>query len=119
MPTSLIGIVVFYSKDIKYVSSTTKSGIPVKVWSRNHFIDENQTDLALEMTVKIFNELEEIFKNVSSSLPEKIDVIAIPDYPVSFFFITVNKFNSSNFSLFKRMMQFLILVYQFSQRQKL
>ena len=79
----MLAIVVFYANDIKNVSSQTTSGIRINVWARNHFIDEGQADLALEMAVKIFNQLEDIFSRVNrNSLPVKIDIFAIPDYPV-------------------------------------
>ncbi len=85
MATSKLGIVVFYEKDFKKISNQTASGIPLNIWARNHYIDEDQADIALDMCIKIFNELEDIFKGVKKdSLPAKIDIFAIPDYPVSF-----------------------------------
>ena len=83
LPSSLIGVAVFYEKDFKSIDAKTKSGIPVRVWARNHFVDEGQVDAALDMVGGLFNALEEIFSDVSKdALPAKIDVLAIPDYPV-------------------------------------
>jgi len=88
LSTFLIGISVFYDIDITSVASTTNSGIPVQIWARKNFIDEGQADMGLEMTVKIFDQLQAIFKNVdNSSLPKKIDIIAIPDYPVNLYLL--------------------------------
>ena len=85
MPTSLLGLVIFYDADFKYVSGSTNTGIPVKLWARNHFIDEGQADMALEMAINIYNNLVDIFSGVpTSALPPKIDIFAIPDYPVNF-----------------------------------
>ncbi len=86
LSTYLIGISVFYDNDITNVASKTNSGIPVQIWGRKNFIDEGQADMTLEMVVNIFNELENIFQNVDkSALPKKIDIIAIPEYPVKHF----------------------------------
>ena len=96
LSTFLIGISVFYDIDITSVASTTNSGIPVQIWARKNFIDEGQADMGLEMTVKIFDQLQAIFKNVdNSSLPKKIDIIAIPDYPVNLYLLN----NSSNYKV--------------------
>ena len=85
MATSNLAIVVFYEKDFKSISSQTASGIPINVWARNHYIDEGQANIALDMALKIFNELEDIFSGVKKdSLPAKIDIFALPDYPVMF-----------------------------------
>lgn len=94
MATSLIGIVIFYEKDFKNYTLHTKSGIPVTIWARNHFVDEGQVLLAANMTVNLFNALENILNGVNNaSLPAKIDVFAIPDYPVSnFIFYITNGF---------------------------
>lgn len=84
MPTSMIALTVFYDSDFKSVSGKSQSGIPIKLWARRHFIDENQADIGLDLTIKIFNALEDLFSKVDKkSLPAKIDVLAIPDYPVN------------------------------------
>lgn len=87
MQTSLLGLVIFYDADFKFVSGNTNTGIPVKLWARNHFIDAGQADMALEMAINIYNSLTDIFSGTpSSARPPKIDIFAIPDYPVSCFF---------------------------------
>ena len=82
--------------------------VPIRIWARTRLHGENLTLPCLDLAVKVFNGLQDIFRNVDrASIPPKIgknlinfaflcmlrikikfkifkDIFAIPDYPVRY-----------------------------------
>ena len=86
MPPYMMAFVVCDKEDFDFDMSLANNNIPIRIWARKRYVDRKYTRAALELTTKIFNGLQDIFKNVDpSSLPEKIDIFAIPDYSVSLY----------------------------------
>jgi len=55
----------------------------VRLWARKQYIEKGYGDAPLNLTIKLFNSLQDIFRNVNKlALPDKIDVFTMPDYPV-------------------------------------
>ncbi len=113
MPTYMIGLTAFNTKDFKYVEKMSTDGntrvlylfqllyilnnqltyyekhklfyFQIRLWAQNVYVDEGYTKEPLEMIVNIYDNLKELFRMVNeSSFASKIDVFAIPDYPVIF-----------------------------------
>lgn len=83
MPTYLISLLVFNEKDFGKTSASVIGDIKISVWARKSLVDQGFATGTLDMAIKVFSELLEIFKNVDeSSLPSKIDIFAIPEYSV-------------------------------------
>ena len=86
MPTNMMAYIVFKDEDFKSVESMSVNNIPVRLWARSNLVDKGLAKASLDLSVKIYDQLLDIFKNVNpNALPEKIDIFAIPDYPVIFF----------------------------------
>lgn len=60
--------------------------LKIRFWARKNYVDAGLVDDPLQMTVDLFNSLEKIFIEVPEAIPPKIDVFAIPFYPVRTFF---------------------------------
>ena len=67
--------VVFKDSDFKLVQEMAGPDydIPIRVWTRSNLAAKGLSLPVLDMTVKIFNELLDIFRNVDpTSIPPKI-----------------------------------------------
>jgi hypothetical protein len=81
MPTYLIGLVVFKTDDFKFVEATADRNIPIRIWAQSDLIDEGYADAPLNMTVRIFNALLDIMRDVNQiSYPPKIGMFLNFDY---------------------------------------
>ena len=101
MPVYLIGFTVFTKNEFKFVEGLTNNNIPVneitkivekiflnfylklRVWARADQIELGFADSALSYSINIYNSLLDLLSSVdSASIPPKIDIFAIPEYPV-------------------------------------
>ncbi len=101
MPVYLIGFTVFTKNEFKFVEGLTNNNIPVnkitkivekiflnfyfkiRVWARADQIEIGFADSALSYSINIYNSLLDLLSSVdSASFPPKIDIFAIPEYPV-------------------------------------
>ena len=58
--------------------------LKLRLWARNTYFEQDQIDPPLKMIQNIFNSLEEFFADkAGEAIPPKIDVFAIPYYPVT------------------------------------
>jgi hypothetical protein len=75
MSPYLMAFVVCDTADFDYDTYLANNNIPIRIWARRRYVDEEYALSTLELTVKIYNQLEDIFRNVDrSSLPAKIGV---------------------------------------------
>ena len=73
MSPYLMAFVVCDTEDFDYDTYLANNNIPIRIWGRRRYIDEEYGLSTLELTAKIYNELQDIFRNVDrSSLPAKI-----------------------------------------------
>lgn len=73
MSPYLMAFVVCDTEDFDYDTYLANNNIPIRIWARRRYIDEEYALSTLELTAKIYNELQDIFRNVDrSSLPAKI-----------------------------------------------
>jgi aminopeptidase N len=76
MSPYLMAFVVCDIEDFDYDTYLANNNIPIRIWARRRYIDEEYGLSTLELTAKIYNELQDIFRNVDrSSLPAKIGKI--------------------------------------------
>jgi len=82
MPSYLIGMVVFNKDDFSKITEYGPGDMPVNIWVRNELIDQGALDI-LNMSMNIYSGLLDTFRDVDeSSIPPKIDMFIIPEYPV-------------------------------------
>ena len=73
MPPQLIAYLVFNSSDFKMVEKMADGNVPIRIWTRSRLYDEGLATPTLDVAVKVFNALQDIFRNVDrSSIPPKI-----------------------------------------------
>ena len=68
-----MAFVVCDVSDFDFDTYLADNNIPIRIWARRRYVDEEYALATLELTYKIYNQLQDIFKNVDkSSLPAKI-----------------------------------------------
>ena len=76
MPTQLIAFIVFNTTDFKVMEKKADNDIPIRIWTRSRLNEEGLAEPALDLTIRIFNGLQDIFRNVDRrSLPPKIGML--------------------------------------------
>lgn len=77
MPTYLIGLVVFKTNDFKFVEASAERNIPIRLWAQSDLINDGYADAPLNMTVRIFNALLDLMRDVNpNSYPPKIGMFS-------------------------------------------
>ncbi|XP_028406137.1 endoplasmic reticulum aminopeptidase 1-like [Dendronephthya gigantea] len=69
-------LVAFVVSDFKFTETTTKNGVKVRVWAKEHAV--KQTEFGLDVAQHVLTYYEKFF-NIKYPLP-KIDLIAVPDF---------------------------------------
>jgi len=73
MPPQLIAYIVFNTSDFKMEERMADGNVPIRIWARTRLHGENLTIPCLDLAVKVFNGLQDIFRNVDrASIPPKI-----------------------------------------------
>lgn len=68
-----MAFVVCDTEDFDYDTYLADNNIPIRIWARRRYIDEGYALSTLNLASKIYNSLQDIFKDVDrSALPAKI-----------------------------------------------
>ena len=86
MTPYLMAYALFDTKDFKPASLKSSNNVVVTLWARTPLVDEGLAKEPLKLAVDLFDALVDIFGGVNpAAIPEKIDILAVPEYPVKHF----------------------------------